>query len=138
MKRHPWLPSVMSFSRPLMAPAGMAQTDRIMGMVRELGIDPPTALHITVAIAGLMLGVGASVQMEAEAQRDTGMTSDEWMDSQDAAFVEIGAPTRFPNLAALAAMPGYDMSLDEVFETGLGLILDGLAQRIPRGPVSHS
>jgi DNA-binding GntR family transcriptional regulator len=132
VKAHPWLPSVMSFTRPLMVPAGMAQTDHIMGVVGDLGFDPPTALHITVALAGLLLGVGATVQMEAEAQRDTGMTSEEWMDRQDAAFQEIAAPVRFPNLASVAEIPGYDMPLDEVFEIGLNLILDGLAQRIPR------
>jgi hypothetical protein len=131
VKRHPWLPSVTSFTRPMMVPAGMAQTDRIMGVVRGLGFDSASALHITVALAGLMLGVGASVQLEAEAQRETGVSSDEWMERQP-------QPAGFPHLESIAEVPGYDMSLDAVFETGLGLLLDGLAQRLPQKRVRSS
>ena len=129
-KRHPWLPSVMSLTRPLMVPNGMAYTDELMRVFRELGFDPPTALYVTVALAGLMLGVGATLQMEADAERDTGMTSDEWMDATGEAFELLGSPERFPMLAEVSAIPGFEMRLEDVFEIGLGLMLDGIAQRL--------
>jgi hypothetical protein len=78
-----------------------------------------------------MIGVGTTLQLEADAERETGMTSVECMDSQEAAFLQLGAMTRFPALAEVASIPGFDLELDDVFETGLGLMLDGIAQRIP-------
>ena len=131
-KRHPWMPSLMSLTRPLMVPKGMAHTDWCMRVLRELGFSPETALYVTVALAGLLIGVGATLQMEADAQRDTGLTSDEWMDATGDAFERLGAATRFPMIAEVSMIPGFDMRLDDVFETGLALMLDGIAQRVPR------
>jgi hypothetical protein len=33
-------------------------------------------------------------------------------------------------LAEVSSVPGFDLRLDDVFETGLALMLDGLAQQI--------
>jgi AcrR family transcriptional regulator len=125
-KRHPWMGSVMSLTRPMLAPNGMAQTDFSMGIFRGLGFDPDTALQIELAIAGLLFGVGASLQLEVEAERETGQSSDEWMDDQEATMLRLDVARRFPNIAAVQRGP----DLDEVFELGLGLLLDGLAARL--------
>lgn len=130
-KRHPWTSSAMSsLARPLMVPHGMDYTDAIMRVLRELGLDPVAALQVTVAIAGLIVGVGASLQMEADAQRVTGITSDEWMAQQEPVMDALDVPGRFPMIAEVAALPGFDLILDDVFEAGLALLLDGLARRL--------
>jgi DNA-binding transcriptional regulator YhcF (GntR family)/AcrR family transcriptional regulator len=130
-KMHPWMGSVMSLTRPMLAPNGMAQTDFSMGIFRELGFDPDTALQIELAIAGLLFGVGASLQLEVEAERETGQSADEWMGDQEATMLRLDVERRFPNLAAVEQGP----DLDSVFELGLGLLLDGLSARLaPAGP----
>jgi DNA-binding GntR family transcriptional regulator len=125
-RRHPWLPSVMSLTRPMMVPNGMAHTDWTMRVVHELGFDLPTSLQITVVIVAMLLGIGASLQMEAEAERETGLTSDEWMQTQAEALNRVVASGRFPMLAAVAEIPDFDLRLDDLFELGLRLLLDGL------------
>jgi DNA-binding transcriptional regulator YhcF (GntR family) len=131
-REHPWVCGVMSFVRPMLVPNGMAVTEESMRVLHEAGQDLPTSLQVTVAIAGLVMGVGTSLQLEADAQRDTGMTSSEWMDAHDREFDEVGGADRFPMLAEASAVPGFDLRLDDVFEIGLELMLDGLAQRIER------
>jgi DNA-binding transcriptional regulator YhcF (GntR family) len=129
-KAHPWLCGVMSLVRPMLVPNGMAVTDESMRVLRDAGLDLPDSLQVTVAIAGLVIGVGISLQLEADAQRDTGMTSEEWMDSHDREFNEVGGAAKFPMLAEVSSVPGFELRLDDVFATGLALMLDGLAQRI--------
>lgn len=129
-KAHPWICGVMSLVRPMMVPHGMDATDASIRVLRDAGLDIAASLEVTVAVASLVLGVGVSLQLEADAQRDTGMTSQEWMDAQEAAFQRAGGTIRFPMLTEISAVPGFDLRLDAVFETGLALMLDGLAQRI--------
>jgi len=42
---HPWLARVTSFTRPQLAPGGMAHTEWAMRAVASLGLDAATALH---------------------------------------------------------------------------------------------
>ena len=126
-RRHPWMPSVMSLTRPMMVPNGMAHTEWTMRVVRDLGFDLPTSLHMAVVLAGLLLGIGSSLQMEAEAERDTGLTSDEWMQAQDEEFARVNVGNRFPLLEAVGDVPDFDLDLDGLFELGLKLMLDGFA-----------
>jgi len=127
IKHHPWMGSGMSMTRPLLAPNGMAQTDWSLGVLRELGFDPDTALQIYLALAGLLFGVAMSLQQEVEAERETGQSYDEWVDQSDEEMERLGVGTRFLHLAAVQNPP----DLDAVFDLGLALILDGLAQRLP-------
>lgn len=131
-KAHPWLCGAMSFVRPMLVPNGMAVTEESMRVLHDAGLDPVAALHVTVAISGLVIGVGLSLQLEADALHDTGMTSAEWMDAHDREFEEVGGAIQFPLLAEVSTVPGFDLTLDDVFEAGLALMLDGLTQRIER------
>jgi AcrR family transcriptional regulator len=130
VKDHTWMASSgMSMTRPLLVPNGMAQTDWYIGLLTDLGFDHDTALQIHLAIAGLLSGVGASLQLEVEAVRDAGEPYAEWMDRSEKVMDQLDVATRFPHLAAVMNPP----DLDAVFDTGLALILDGLAQRLPGG-----
>ena len=131
MKKHPWISSVMSLTRPLLVPSGMALMDRNMQIFRSLGFDVPTSLQVAVVLSGLLLGVGASLQMEQHAQRDTGLTSEEWSRQLGDTFDQIVVQSPFPALAELIDIPDFDLELDEVYEVGVALILDGLARRLP-------
>ena len=134
-RRHTWLPSVMSLSRPMLAPNGMAQTEWTMRAVHELGFDLPTALHVTVTLAGFVIGIATSIQADTEAEQETGLTADEWMEKQGAEFEDIVGGGGYPLLAEVAAQPDFDMDLDVVFELGLGLLMDGFARLVENRPM---
>jgi AcrR family transcriptional regulator len=129
-RRHPWVPGIISFTRPMMAPNGMAQTEFTMRAMHETGLSPADALYVAVAISGYVSGVAAGLQLEAEAQLETGISSEEWMENQDDAFSRLMASGRFPMIAAVAAEPSFDMDLDRLFEFGLRLMLDGIERSI--------
>jgi AcrR family transcriptional regulator len=125
-RRHPWVSRLISMTRPMLAPNGMAFTEWAMRALYEAGLDPAAALYVVVVVAGFVNGTAVNLESELDAQQDTGVTSDEWMQAQEPAFLEITGSGRFPLLAEASARPDFDLDLDVVFELGLKLILDGL------------
>lgn len=67
-----------------------------------------------------------NLELEVEAQQETGVSNDEYIESQQAmlAMIESG---RFPMLARLAEHPQVGPDFDTMFEFGLKVFLDGLA-----------
>jgi DNA-binding transcriptional regulator YhcF (GntR family) len=128
-RRHPWMAQVISLTRPLPAPNGIAHTERATRAVDGLGLDPSTMLYVAITLAGYVQAVAVNLETEVEAQQDTRITGTEWMESQGEALATILASGRFPTLSNISAQPGFDfrLDLDTLFEFGLQLLLDGLA-----------
>ncbi|APR76061.1 Transcriptional regulator, GntR family / Transcriptional regulator, TetR family protein [Minicystis rosea] len=122
--RHPWLSHALSLTRPQASPNGMVHTEWVLEALTELGLDPATALRTGVAFIGYIRGMAMSVEPERQAEQDTGMNSDEWMNAHEATFAPLTA--RFPTLARLSQGPDVDMGLDAIFESGLCCFLDGI------------
>ena len=133
-KEHPWLARATSFTRPQLAPGGMAHTEWAMRAVAGLGVDPATSLYVVLTLIAFTLGTAANLESEAEAEQATGVTSSEWMEQQEESFEGITGSGRFPHLRALADEPGFDMELDTLFEFGLERVLDGLAMFLEPPP----
>jgi AcrR family transcriptional regulator len=129
-RRHPWIARVISLTRPAPAPNGVAYTEWALRAVGGLGLDPSTMLYVAITIAGYVQATAVNLELEVEAEQDTGITSDEWMASQEQMLTTILASGRFPMLSGIATRPDFDFDLDTLFEFGLQLLLDGLAARI--------
>jgi Tetracyclin repressor-like, C-terminal domain len=70
-----------------------------------------------------------SLQSEAQARQDTGMTSDEWVETHDTGLAALAGSGRFPALAYVGTQRfGFD--LPAVFESGLHLLLDGVEMKV--------
>jgi AcrR family transcriptional regulator len=124
---HPWLARAVSFTRPTMAPGGMAHTEWALRAVSGLGLDPRTALYVVLTVIAFSVGTAVNLESEAEAQQTTGVTSDEWMQQREQEFEGITASGQYPHLRALAEIPGFDLELPTLFEFGLERLLDGLS-----------
>ena len=73
------------------------------------------------------------METEAQAEQDTGLTADEWVDRQGeqmATLVAAGSLAGFREL--LADDFEFDYDLDRLFEFGLEVVLDGLKMRFAR------
>ena len=125
--QHPWIARVLSLTRPMPVPNGMAHTEWTIRAVDGLGLDPSTMLYVAVTIAGYVQATAINLESEVEAEQDTGITNDQWRNSQDETVTRIFASGRFPMLSNIAAQPDFDFELDALFEFGLQLLLDGLA-----------
>ena len=75
-------------------------------------------------------GMAVNLESEAQAEADSGMTADEWMDAHVGTIGALAAGGGFPHVASLIQVD-FDLDLDALFELGLRCLLDGL-----RGVVS--
>ncbi len=128
-KRHPWLPPVISLTRPQVLPNGIKHTEWSLRAVDGLGLDANTRLHLAVTLFGFVRGTAANLEPEAEAAQDTGLDNEQWMDSQEAAMAALVKTGPFPHLSRVMG-ESVELDLDTLFEFGLQRLLDGLEDLI--------
>ncbi|AHH96501.1 TetR/AcrR family transcriptional regulator C-terminal domain-containing protein [Kutzneria viridogrisea] len=125
-RRHPWLAPVMSMSRPLVAPNAIAQTEWVLGALRNLGLGTEDTMYVTIMLFSHVRGTAINLEFESEAVRETGMTVDDYIDTKLPAMGELAGSGRFPLFAELTGNE-FDYDLTRLFEFGLTRMLDGLA-----------
>lgn len=125
-RRHPWLAQVLSFTRPAYARNAVARSEWALASLDGLGLDANTMLHVSVTVSAYVNGIAINLEPEAGAERDTGLTDEEWLETRQAAITELITSGRFPYLAHVLTQPGLDYDLDTLMEFGLTRLLDGL------------
>nr|WP_260174066.1 TetR/AcrR family transcriptional regulator C-terminal domain-containing protein [Nocardioides albus] len=129
---HPWLGRTQPLTRPMMLPHLLRFGDRLLGALEALELSPKTQFDVQVLVYNHIAGLAANIEREDEALSLTGVSADEWTDSRYVPhFSDDTFATRFPHIARLFGptgllSDGYDMDIDELFELGLGLLLDGI------------
>lgn len=131
-RQHLWLAQVMSFSRPPLAPNGMAITEWTLAAIDGMGLDSNTMLEVVIGLHSHVRGTAVNLEPEAEAVQDSGVTQEEWFESHDSLFDEIMSSGRFPIMSRMSAEPDFDLDLDKLFESGLQRILDGIEVLLAR------
>ncbi|MEU9040075.1 TetR/AcrR family transcriptional regulator C-terminal domain-containing protein [Kitasatospora sp. NPDC048343] len=133
-RRHPWLASTMSFTRPVLAPDAALHTERSMAVLAGLGLSRDEMAQASVALAAFVCGLAVHFEREAQAEQDSGLSADEWMDRLDDEDHDrlMSDPDRFPMFDAMNRGPEIDLSLEALFEFGMARMLDGIAAVIER------
>ena len=129
---HPWAAEVVSLTRPQAIPNLLHYAEWVLGALRDLGLTVEEMMNAHITLFGHIRGTALSLQSEVDAERDTGMTNEEWLENQDTGMAEMFSSTEFPMLGHIAEV-GYDFDLDRIFEFGLQRLLDGLAARYEPG-----
>lgn len=126
MLRHPWLASLIGH-RAVLGPNALKQTDYLLGVVGQLGIDMTTSMSILATFNAYVVGFVLREMGEVEAQRRTGLNEQEWQ-QQMAPYVQeqVIASGRYPFLARYLA-ESEEPSPDEHFTFGLTCLLNGIA-----------
>ncbi|MDN5919186.1 MAG: TetR/AcrR family transcriptional regulator C-terminal domain-containing protein [Pseudonocardia sp.] len=131
-RRHPWLASALSLTRPQALAGAMVYSDQLLGGLAELGLPPTVAFDTQLILFNFVRGVAVSLESEQQAEADTGRTADEWVDDHEpGTLVALGTrdlPALRHTMDRLVGH-GYDLDLDHLFETGLTHLLDGIAAR---------
>ncbi|MGA5703611.1 TetR/AcrR family transcriptional regulator C-terminal domain-containing protein [Peterkaempfera bronchialis] len=125
-RSHPWLASVISMTRPQPLLNGIPHTEWALAALDATGLPPDDVLHAAVSLIGYVRGTAVSLETEAEARRDTGLTDQEWLEHEEQSWNETMVAA-FPRLARFTTGSEVDLTLDSVFEFGLRRLLDGLA-----------
>ena len=76
-------------------------------------------------------GTAVDVESEAEAEASSGLSSREWMNTQQPALRAVLAGGSLPTFARVVESE-YDFDLDALFEFGVECLLDGVATQIAR------
>jgi len=124
-RRHPWLAPALSLTRPQLVPNGMRHTEWTLRALEGLGLTQQQKIHIHIALFSHLRGLALSLEPEAQAEQDSGMTSDEWMETRQEEFFAVMRGGDFPMMLEMFN-DDLEMDLDALFEFGLGRFLDGL------------
>lgn len=125
-RAHPWLASVLSITRPQLVSQGMAITEQLLAALEEPGLDHATTFTAYITLINYVRGTALNLEMEAEAEAVTGLDQEQWVGALKPQWRTAVEP-EFPVLARYVSQ-AYDFDLDQLFEFGLHLLLDGLAQ----------
>ncbi|ACZ85473.1 TetR/AcrR family transcriptional regulator C-terminal domain-containing protein [Streptosporangium roseum] len=128
-RRHPWLAQITPLTRPLLLPNLMTHAEWALDALDGYGLDPETMMNLHVLVYSYVQGIAANLEREAQAEAATGLSEEQWMDSQEPALAALAASGDYPTFVRVtrALGGGYDLRLDELFEFGLQPMLDGLA-----------
>jgi DNA-binding transcriptional regulator YhcF (GntR family) len=124
-RRHLWLPRAVSFTRPLLVPNMMAQTEWVLRALDGLGLPMATRVREALTLHALVIATALPMADEVEAEQETGVPLDRWWQAQRARADELLDSGDFPLLATIPQDAASD--LDELFEYGLARHLDGFA-----------
>jgi AcrR family transcriptional regulator len=124
-QRHPWLGPSMSLTRPRMAPNAMRLTEWVLAAFDGTRLIFAERMYVQVLIFSFVRGLASALEPEVEAQRDSGLTADEWMRTQEETLARLVRSDAFPHFQALAEEE-FDLDLDLLFEFGLARLLDGV------------
>jgi DNA-binding transcriptional regulator YhcF (GntR family) len=136
-KRHPWLAQLGPLNRPLPLPNLTVHAEWVLRALDGHRLDTTTMFNLHVLLYSYVHGFAVNLEREAQARAATGLSDEEWLDTQAAALDAITASGRYPTFAKVLAhlgRVGYDLDLDELFELGLRPLLDGLTPLIEGRP----
>jgi AcrR family transcriptional regulator len=127
--QHPWLASALSLTRPQAMPAALPYTEWVLTALDGHGLDLDTMFTTYLTLVNYVRGIAVNLESEAEAEAASGLSSEEWLDTQEPQLRSILSPGQFPRFELLISTE-YDFDLDRLFEFGLQRLLDGLATLI--------
>ncbi|MGV9635110.1 GntR family transcriptional regulator [Nocardia rhamnosiphila] len=116
-QRHPWVPPLVSITRPATLPAMIAYGLWTLRAFDGLELDSSTRLHVYATVVNYVRGTAMNIESEARAEMDTGMTSKQW----GAARLAVDRP-----LITQLTEPTTEVDLESLFAFGLERLLDGL------------
>ncbi|MFJ6669494.1 TetR/AcrR family transcriptional regulator C-terminal domain-containing protein [Actinosynnema sp. NPDC091369] len=136
-RRHPWLAQLSPITRPLPLPNLAVHAEWALAALDGFGLSAAELCDLHVMFFSYVHGIAVHLEREQQALGASGLSEDEWMDTQASAMGAITGSGRYPTFARMLgelSEEGYDLDLDELFELGLRSLLDGLALRLDRRP----
>jgi AcrR family transcriptional regulator len=130
--RHPWLVTLES-GRPAPGPNSLRNLEAGFGVVDGLGLDIDEMMIMLATLLAFVRGEVAGELAEQEAQRRTGLTSQQWQAWMSPYVEKLMATGQYPIFSRIitdARLPHSTGGPDEGFALGLEVVLDGLAARL--------
>lgn len=129
--RHSWVLGV-SATRPPLGPNVLDNTERMLGAMDGQGIGIDAMARLGWTVMAYVRGFVMSEIAEAETIRRTGVTEDEYRRALGPYLAGVIAEGRHPLLASFIHDADDHPDPDQVFESGLDRVLDGIAVDLAR------
>ena len=134
-ERHPWILDLMG-RRPPLGPNLVGNHEVAMRALDGTPLDDLTKDYALDTMQNYLTGAMKEARDAREAERESGLTDEQWFKLAEPALMDLLEPARFPRVLRLgeafraagwgAADPEYK------FEFGLSLVLDGIEALIRR------
>jgi AcrR family transcriptional regulator len=124
---HPWVAPAMSLTRPQVTPNALAYGEWVMSAMHTAGLAPRHIFQVHLTLFSYVRGLAISLEPEAVAEQETGITYMEFVDAQGDAYHSLMSSGAYPTFHSVATRADFDLDLDEQFEFGLRHLLAGLA-----------
>lgn len=134
--RHPWLAGLQS-SRPSFGPNTLRNLEHGGSILDNLGLTIDEMMIMLNSLMAFVLGAAVGQLAEQEAQRRTGLTTQQWQAWMSPYVRKLMATGRYPmfnRIIADASLPHDENRADDEFQLGLDRILDGIAAGLPAAP----
>jgi AcrR family transcriptional regulator len=129
--RHPWVLSIGA-SRPPLGPNVLRRTERLLGTMDGLGLGIDEIAHLTSTVVAYVRGVVFAEIADAEAVRRTGQTEDDYRRLVGPYLMQVLEAGEHPLMRRYVVESDDGADPDQVFLSGLDLVLDGVAARLAR------
>src|SRR3712207_1207993 len=132
--RHPWAASVGT-GRPVLGPNLMRRYDLELAAVDGLGLSEVEMELVVTVVGGFVRGAVGGLHDKDAAERDSGLTEDEWWAATEPLVDRVFDAARFPTAARVGPVAGNELggySPTRAFEFGLARLLDGIAVLVER------
>ncbi|MEI8409033.1 MULTISPECIES: TetR/AcrR family transcriptional regulator [unclassified Kribbella] len=127
--RHEWFADLLG-SRPHIGPAACARGDAALAALRAAGLGDIDLMMSTIEVLTVYLtGAVRSEVASRRAERASGLDDREWQHSMAPRLLRMLATGDYPVLAEMVH-DGEHRDAAEVFELGLGYLLDGIENRL--------
>ncbi|MEU2288028.1 TetR/AcrR family transcriptional regulator [Streptomyces sp. NPDC013178] len=124
--RHEWFAELLG-GRPHLGPNALRYLEVSFAAFGDRDVD--TVMVAFGALNSYIVGALRTALAELNAERATGMTEDEWRLTRSPYLTRMVATGRYPALAKIMAETSYPDPA-AVFDTGLDVLLDGIAARL--------
>lgn len=127
--RHEWFTDLLG-GRPHFGPATLAHTEASLAALQAAGIDDlDTVMGLIEALDLYLIGAVRKEVTERRAERATGQDEQEWQATTFRYLSRMFATGQYPTLEG-AIRDARHRTAAEVFEVGLGYLLDGMSNRL--------
>ncbi len=127
--RHPWAAQVGT-GRPILGPNLMAKYEAELAAVDGLGLSEVEMELVVTLVTGFVRGTVGGLHEKAAAERDSGLTEDQWWAATEPHVQQVFDPARYPTAARVGPVAGEELGAhdpERSFAFGLARLLDGIA-----------
>jgi AcrR family transcriptional regulator len=122
---HPWM-LLVTERHPVMGPTEMEGFESVLRAVSGLGLTPSEMYGAVALVDSFVRGMARYGVDAREAERRTGITTEQWWEAQGECLTDVMTADRFPLMTAISEAGVWGEGEDVAFRFGLERVLDGM------------